>query len=621
MCFEAFLRRRWAALAAQEVPAAEKEQIPCPACSTSLQRRDVHTLTRQEIDHLCEKAWRRRRPGSLGPAPAGRGAVASETSAAVCPAGPATTGVRQVELVAAAAAAAGGADRGAGPERQETEGPAGAGEEVAIIESLGGGASGADGAAAAVACGDKASSRLAPPSPLHPTAALAATASAAPGQSPSPPPAPSLGDAASARASKQPIAASPAPSPVAGLQQLSAASPLPPSSAPAMNLSVQQMQQLQQLQQQQGSGAAADASARAASQEPNASRPRWPSTVALSASPAAGGGGASAGASSSSPVPADAAARAKSQTRTPLRPFLELSPAAGSGAAQSTPNVGGVRQMRLTGTSASPASLGHLGAVGVGPAGAAQQQNASRPLSAANGSLTLPMGGGCATSSRDSAGRPSFESRMSPFAAAASSPLAPSTSRGMPASPALGGCAGGSLALGVGGAPQLPMPPGGRAGPAGMPAARAAGLTPASLLGSSRRAAGSVQLPPGGKLADARSGGMHGGSLALPPAAQTAQLGPPGGGGAAAAAAAAMAAAVRQRSVAERTSHADPSAAGPPGYPARCGARPAGPAPGSPMALGGSAPVVPTQLLTSSHKTNAIAQKQPPQPQLWRATR
>jgi len=80
-CFEAFLRKRWAALAAHEVAASEKEQIPCPKCNLCLHRQDVHTLTQEELVRVCEKVRRHH--------------------------------------AAAAALAAGGADRAAGPDRQD----------------------------------------------------------------------------------------------------------------------------------------------------------------------------------------------------------------------------------------------------------------------------------------------------------------------------------------------------------------------------------------------------------------------------------------------------------------------------------------------------------------------
>jgi len=70
-CFEAFLRRRWAALAAQEVPASEKEQIPCPACGINLLRRDVHTLTGVELEKLCKRARERGSHFGHGPVPPG----------------------------------------------------------------------------------------------------------------------------------------------------------------------------------------------------------------------------------------------------------------------------------------------------------------------------------------------------------------------------------------------------------------------------------------------------------------------------------------------------------------------------------------------------------------------
>ncbi|CAE8599862.1 unnamed protein product [Polarella glacialis] len=54
-CFEAFLRQRWAQLAAQELPSNEKEQIPCPVCGISLLRHDVHTLTGPELEMLASQ--------------------------------------------------------------------------------------------------------------------------------------------------------------------------------------------------------------------------------------------------------------------------------------------------------------------------------------------------------------------------------------------------------------------------------------------------------------------------------------------------------------------------------------------------------------------------------------
>merc|ERR1719149_15365 len=59
ICFEAFLRRRWAELAANQVDSAETEQIPCPKCSINLQRQDVHTLTSVEVAALVAQVRRR----------------------------------------------------------------------------------------------------------------------------------------------------------------------------------------------------------------------------------------------------------------------------------------------------------------------------------------------------------------------------------------------------------------------------------------------------------------------------------------------------------------------------------------------------------------------------------
>jgi len=70
-CFEVFLRRRWAALAAQEVPTSEKEQIPCPACGINLLRKDVHTLTGVELEKLCKRARERGSHFGHGPVPPG----------------------------------------------------------------------------------------------------------------------------------------------------------------------------------------------------------------------------------------------------------------------------------------------------------------------------------------------------------------------------------------------------------------------------------------------------------------------------------------------------------------------------------------------------------------------
>lgn len=56
VCFEAFLRRRWAELASNQVDGAETEQIPCPKCGISLQREDVHTLTEAEVQNLVDRA-------------------------------------------------------------------------------------------------------------------------------------------------------------------------------------------------------------------------------------------------------------------------------------------------------------------------------------------------------------------------------------------------------------------------------------------------------------------------------------------------------------------------------------------------------------------------------------
>jgi len=79
-CFEAFLRRRWAALAAQEVPASEKEQIPCPACGVNLLRKDVHTLTGVELDKLCKRARERERGSHYGHGPVPPGSLAHLTT-------------------------------------------------------------------------------------------------------------------------------------------------------------------------------------------------------------------------------------------------------------------------------------------------------------------------------------------------------------------------------------------------------------------------------------------------------------------------------------------------------------------------------------------------------------
>merc|ERR1719262_963319 len=54
VCFEAFLRRRWAELASNQVDSSETEQIPCPLCGISLRRQDVHTLTDNEVIDLVD---------------------------------------------------------------------------------------------------------------------------------------------------------------------------------------------------------------------------------------------------------------------------------------------------------------------------------------------------------------------------------------------------------------------------------------------------------------------------------------------------------------------------------------------------------------------------------------
>lgn len=56
VCFEMFLRRRWAHLASNQVDSSETEHIPCPLCSTKLQRQDVHTLTEPEVIDLAARA-------------------------------------------------------------------------------------------------------------------------------------------------------------------------------------------------------------------------------------------------------------------------------------------------------------------------------------------------------------------------------------------------------------------------------------------------------------------------------------------------------------------------------------------------------------------------------------
>lgn len=68
--FEAFLRRRWAELAANTVDSSETEQIPCPKCGMVLQRKDVHTLTENEVADLVELVAAQRRPPATLPAPA-----------------------------------------------------------------------------------------------------------------------------------------------------------------------------------------------------------------------------------------------------------------------------------------------------------------------------------------------------------------------------------------------------------------------------------------------------------------------------------------------------------------------------------------------------------------------
>lgn len=55
VCFETFLRKRWADLANNLVDSSETEQIPCPSCSTTLQRQDVHTLTEPEVVELAAR--------------------------------------------------------------------------------------------------------------------------------------------------------------------------------------------------------------------------------------------------------------------------------------------------------------------------------------------------------------------------------------------------------------------------------------------------------------------------------------------------------------------------------------------------------------------------------------
>lgn len=80
-CFEAFLRRRWADLAAQRVTGPDSEQIPCPTCSIQLRRQDVHTLSSAELSDICSRV-RRLATGSVSQPTMGDSAAAAATTVA-----------------------------------------------------------------------------------------------------------------------------------------------------------------------------------------------------------------------------------------------------------------------------------------------------------------------------------------------------------------------------------------------------------------------------------------------------------------------------------------------------------------------------------------------------------